>query len=76
MPTPRFDKKFRRSLLIYFLIYFAAIPIIYFLLDQDSFLNLFKKDVMLNILKIAGVALTIALVMALWLSRDPELRKW
>lgn len=76
MGTRRFDKKFSRTLLICFLIYLIVIPLIYFILDKNSFYELFRKDILQNILKISGIALGVALIMALWLRKDPELRKW
>lgn len=70
------QKKFWKSLLLYFLIYLAAVPLIYFVLDTSSFTSAFKEEPWWNVLKIAGIALGISLIITLWTKRDPDLRKY
>lgn len=72
----RIRKKFWRSLLLHFLIYLAAIPLIYYILDNSSFTSAFREEPWWNVTKIVGIALGIALIITLWTKRDPDLRKY
>ncbi len=76
MPKFRIDKRFWRSFFIYFLVYLIVVPLIYFILDGSSFMTSFRSDATWHILKIAGIALGIAIIVSLWGARDPELRKY
>lgn len=72
----RAKKKFWRSVLQLFLIYAIIIPIVFYLLDKETFLKLAKRDTPLFVLEIAGAAAGIAFIISFWSRRDPELRNW
>lgn len=72
----RAKKKFWRSVLQLSLIYAIIIPIVFYLLDKETFLKLAKRDTALFVLEIAGAAVGIALIISFWSRRDPELRNW
>jgi hypothetical protein len=72
----RAKKKFWRSVLQLFLIYAILLPVVFYLLDQETFLKLAKRDIALFVLEIAGAAAGIALIISFWSRRDPELRNW
>lgn len=72
----RTNRKFWNKVFRYFLIYLIVVPLIYFFLDHSSLIAEIKSEPFLFILKIAGIALGISLVISFWGQRDPELRKW
>ncbi len=72
----RATRRFWRSVLQLFLVYLVIIPVIFFLLDQDTFLKWFREEPVLFPLELAGVAMGISLLISFWSRRDPELRKW
>lgn len=76
MPGHRRSRKFWKSLLVFFLIYFIVVPAIYYILDPDVVVRYFKDDPGLFILKMAGIAMGIALILTIWTRRDPELKRW
>lgn len=72
----RRTKKFFKSFFILFLIYIIIVPAVFFLLDSDTIVeNLGTKPVSF-VLKMVGIATSIALVISFWLSRDPEMKEW
>ena len=72
----RRNKKFLRSVLKLFLIYLVVVPLIYFILDSESFKEHFNDDPFIFILILTGIALGIAFILTLWLRRDPEMKEW
>lgn len=76
MPGHRRSRKFWKSLLAFFLIYFIVVPAIYYILDPDVVVRHFTDDPGLFILKMAGIAMGIALILTIWTRRDPELKRW
>ena len=76
MSISRRSRKFWKSVIIIFLIYFLIVPAVYFILDSATVIKSIKGYPFRFILEMAGIALGIALILALWTSRDPELKKW
>ena len=72
----RRTKKFFKSVLKLFLIYLVVVPLIYFILDSESFKVHFNDDPFIFILILTGIALGIAFILTLWLRRDPEMKEW
>jgi hypothetical protein len=72
----RANKKFWKSVLILFAIYSVIVPAVFLLFDSTAVSRHFNKDPFDFVLKMAGIAFGIATIISLWLSRDPELRRW
>jgi len=72
----RASKKFWNKVFKLFLLYLVIVPLIFFILDRTSVYQELKEDTLVFILKIAGIALGIALIISFWSNRDPELRKY
>ncbi len=72
----RTNKKFWIRVLRLTLIYLIIVPIVFFFLDKSSFTNELKSAPLELILKMAGIAFGISLVISFWGHRDPELRKY
>ncbi len=58
------------------LIYLVIVPIVFYFLDKNNLQSEFKTAPFGLILKVAGIAFGISLVMSFWGHRDPELRKY
>lgn len=58
------------------LIYLVIVPIVLYFLDKNNLQSEFKTAPFGLILKVAGIAFGISLVMSFWGHRDPELRKY
>lgn len=72
----RARRRFWRSTGLMFLIYAVVIPAIFFILDRETFVRLFRKEPLLFPLELAGAAFGISLIITAWTHRDPELQKW
>jgi len=72
----RANKKFWNKVFRLFLLYLVLVPLIFLLLDRSTVNQEVREDSLVIILKIAGIALGIALIMSFWSNRDPELRKY
>jgi hypothetical protein len=72
----RTQKKFWKSVFQLFIIYIIIIPILFYILDQQTFLKLLRKDTDLFILEMVGIPLAIAMVISYWTKSDPELKRW
>lgn len=72
----RSRKKFWKSVFQLFLVYAAVIPVIFYLLDKQTFLKLARQNLFLFCLEMAGAAFIISLIISSWSKRDPELQKW
>jgi hypothetical protein len=72
----RTKKKFWKSVFQLFLIYIIIIPLLFYILDQQTFLKLLRKDTDLFILEMVGIPLAIAMVISYWTKSDPELKRW
>jgi hypothetical protein len=59
-----------------FLIYLFVIPAVYYLIDRESMTSQIRTKPLQLIAAISGISLAISLVIAFWLRRDPELRKY
>lgn len=72
----RRTKKLLKSFLKLFLIYIIIVPLVFFLLDGDTITSKLEKKPFSFILEMTGIAAGIALVISLWMSRDPEMKEW
>lgn len=72
----RARKKFWRSVLQLFVLYAVLIPVVFYILDTQTFSRLFRKDPVLFCFELAGAAFGISLIINFWSKRDPELQKW
>lgn len=72
----RINKKFWKRVFRLTLIYIIIIPVIFYLLDRSSVNEDLKKAPFEFILKMAGIAFGISLIISFWGHRDPELRKY
>lgn len=72
----RRTKKFWNRFLIMFLCYAIIIPSLYFLLDNKSASDYWKKDGVDLFLATSGIALILAFLIAYWWKKDPELKRW
>ena len=73
---PRSSKKFRNKVILFFFIYLLIIPLVLYLFDKTMVTEELKSAPFPFILKMAGAAMGISLIMNFWGRRDPELRKW
>lgn len=77
MSSPsRSRKRFWRSVFQMFLLYAAIIPVVFYVLDKQTFLRLARRDTFLFCIELAGAAFIISLIISTWSKRDPELQKW
>ncbi|HOZ70834.1 MAG TPA: hypothetical protein PLU11_12775 [Chitinophagaceae bacterium] len=72
----RANKKFWNKVFRLTLIYLLIVPVIFYLLDKSSVSNDLKNTPVGFILKMAGIAFGISLIISFWGHRDPELRKY
>ena len=72
----RATKKFWNKVFRFFLLYLVLVPLIFLILDRSTVYQEVREDTFLFILKMAGIALAIALIISFWSNRDPELRKY
>jgi hypothetical protein len=72
----RANKKFWNKVFRLTLIYILIVPVIFYLLDKSSVTSDFKTTPVSFILKMAGIAFSISLIISFWGNRDPELRKY
>ncbi len=72
----RINKKFWNKVFRLTLIYLIIVPLIFFLLDRSSVNTELKTDPWIFVLKMAGIAFGISLIISFWGHRDPELRKY
>ena len=72
----RANKKFWNKVFRLFLLYLVIVPLIFLILDRSTVYQEVKEDTLVFILKMAGIALGIALIISFWSNRDPELRKY
>jgi hypothetical protein len=72
----RTNKKFWNKVFRLTLIYLLIVPVIFYLLDQSSVSSELKKTPVIFLLKMAGIAFGISLIISFWGHRDPELRKY
>ena len=72
----RANKKFWNKVFRLFLLYLVLVPLIFLILDRSTGYQEVKEDTLVFILKMAGIALGIALIISFWSNRDPELRKY
>ncbi len=72
----RANKKFWNKVFRLFLLYLVLVPLIFLILDRSTVYQEVKEDTLVFILKMAGIALGIALIISFWSNRDPELRKY
>jgi hypothetical protein len=71
----RANKKFWSKVVRLTLIYLLIVPVIFYLLDKSSVSSDLKNEPVRFILKMAGIAFGISLIISFWGQRDPELRK-
>ncbi|HNR15891.1 MAG TPA: hypothetical protein PKG90_04395 [Chitinophagaceae bacterium] len=72
----RANKKFWNKVFRLFLLYLVLVPLIFLILDRSTVYQEVREDILVFILKVAGIALGIALIISFWSNRDPELRKY
>ena len=72
----RANKKFWNKVFRLFLLYLVLVPLIFIILDRSTVYQEVREDTLVFILKMAGIALGIALIISFWSNRDPELRKY
>lgn len=72
----RANKKFWNKVFRLFLLYLVLVPLIFLILDRSTVYQEVREDTLVFILKVAGIALGIALIISFWSNRDPELRKY
>ena len=72
----RANRKFWNRVFRLTLIYLVIVPIVFYFLDKNNLQSEFKTAPFGLILKVAGIAFGISLVMSFWGHRDPELRKY
>jgi hypothetical protein len=72
----RANKKFWNKVFRLTLIYILIVPVIFYLLDKSSVTNDLKTTPVSFVLKMAGIAFGISLIISFWGHRDPELRKY
>jgi len=72
----RANKKFWNKVFRLFLLYLVLVPLLFLLLDRSTVYQEVREDTFVFILKMAGIALGIALIISFWSNRDPELRKY
>ncbi|MBK6937725.1 MAG: hypothetical protein IPH18_13200 [Chitinophagaceae bacterium] len=72
----RRTKKFWRLVAKLFLIYIILVPAVFLIFDYKTVSAKFNDDAWSIIIKMSGIALSIALIISLWMSRDPEMKEW
>lgn len=72
----RTNRKFWNRVFRLTLIYLIIVPVIFYFLDKSSVSNELKTAPAGFILKMAGIAFGISLIISFWGHRDPELRKY
>lgn len=72
----RTKRSIRNKVFRLFLLYIILVPLVFFLLDKSNTLESLKNETWLFILKMAGIALGISVILSFWGHRDPELRKY
>lgn len=72
----RANKKFWNKVFRLFLLYLVLVPLIFLILDRSTVYQEVREDTLVFILKVAGIALGIALIISFWSNRDPELREY
>lgn len=76
MSSRQRTRRFWKNVLSMFFIYLFIAAGVYFILDYNSAIRHFNKDPFELIMVITGVAFAAAFMIAYWLRRDPELRRW
>jgi hypothetical protein len=69
-------KKFWNRVFRLTLIYLIIVPIVFYFLDKSSVSAELKTAPVELVLKMAGIAFGISLIISFWGHRDPELRKY
>ena len=72
----RVNRKFWIKVFRLTLIYLIIVPVVFYLLDKSSVSLDLKTAPVSFILKMAGIAFGISLIISFWGHRDPELRKY
>mgnify|MGYP001168769702 FL=1 len=72
----RVNRKFWTKVFRLTLIYLIIVPVVFYLLDKSSVSLDLKTAPVSFILKMAGIAFGISLIISFWGHRDPELRKY
>jgi len=72
----RVNRKFWIKVFQLTLIYLIIVPVVFYLLDKSSVSLDLKTAPVSFILKMAGIAFGISLIISFWGHRDPELRKY
>jgi hypothetical protein len=72
----RINKKFWIKVFRLTLVYLVIVPVIFYILDKTSVSEDLKTAPFLFVLKMAGIAFGISLIISFWGHRDPELRKY
>ncbi len=72
----RVNRKFWIKVFRLTLMYLIIVPVVFYLLDKSSVSLDLKTAPVSFILKMAGIAFGISLIISFWGHRDPELRKY
>ncbi len=59
-----------------FLLYLIITPIVFFLFDSKLATTNFRNDAFMFILKMAGIAMAISLLINIWFLQEKKLKSW